>query len=71
LKTISTKEEVNEIRSLFNTDKYLKIVQLYKDAKLIDLYGTFIYSELLNLTCLEKGFNPLGASRQMNNIMKN
>jgi hypothetical protein len=71
LKVISNKSEVNEITSLLKTEKYLKIVQLYKEANARDMYGVFITSELLNLSCLEKGFNPLGASRRMNEIMKN
>jgi hypothetical protein len=70
LKTITNKAEVEEIVALIKTDKFLKIVDLYKISHPSDIYASGLSAELFNQACIDKGYNPIGAGRIVNELMR-
>ena len=70
LKTITSKTEVEEIVALLKTEKFIKIVDLYKISHPSDIYASGLSAELFNQACIDKGYNPIGAGRIVNEIMR-
>ena len=70
LKTISNKNEVEEIVSLLKTEKYVQLVDLYKISHPSDIYSSGLSAELFNQACIDKGYNPIGAGRIVNELMR-
>jgi hypothetical protein len=70
LKTISTKNEVEDIITLFKTEKYLQTIELYKKSHAYDIYASGLSAELFNEACIEKGYNPIGAGIIANKLMR-
>ena len=69
-KPISTKTQVEDIIGLFKTDKYKKLIEQYESSHLPDMYGSGLTAELVNNACIDKGFNPIGAARIINDLMR-
>lgn len=70
LKTITSKSEVEEITALFKTEKFIEIVDLYKISHPPDMYASGLSAELFNQACIDKGYNPIGAGRIANQLMR-
>lgn len=70
LKRITTKKEAEEILSGIKDLKYKTLVEKYAKAKIPDMYNSRITAELLNKVCLEKSYNPLGASKAIDSLLK-
>jgi len=70
LKKLSTKEQGLEIAKVGNSDKIKQLVERYKITNTGDMYGAGLNAEIMNQVCLELGFNPIGAGRAMNKIMR-
>ncbi|MEJ7822217.1 MAG: hypothetical protein WKF85_07845 [Chitinophagaceae bacterium] len=70
LKTITNKAEVEEIASLFKTEKFVRIVELYKISHPSDMYASGLSAELFNQACIDKGYNPIGTGRIANELMR-
>lgn len=70
LKTITSKTEVEEIASLLKTKKFIKMVDLYKISHPSDMYASGLSAELFNQACIDKGYNPIGAGRIANELMR-
>lgn len=70
LKTITSKTEIEEIAALIKTDKFIKIVDLYKISHPFDMYAAGLTAELFNQACIDKGYNPIGAGKIANELMR-
>lgn len=69
LKTITNKTEVEEIAAVLKTEKFIKLVALYKISHPADMYASGLSSELFNQACIDKGYSPIGAERIINELM--
>ncbi|WP_160068508.1 hypothetical protein [Sphingobacterium bovisgrunnientis] len=72
LKPISNSSEANFLMEQFEAEKYKPFLQKYFNSDLAknDMYGSYIMSIMLNIICLDNGFNPLSAGRTINIFYK-
>jgi hypothetical protein len=70
LKTVTTREEANEIIETAKSDHFKTLVEQYAKTKTQDMYGSGLSAELLNRACIEKGYNPFGAGVVINKLMR-
>jgi hypothetical protein len=67
---LSTKAQADEILLLLRTEKYKKLGKLYKKSHISDMYAAGFSAEILNLACIDKKLNPIGAGVLINKIMR-
>jgi hypothetical protein len=65
MRQIKTKKDVEEIIEEMRKAKYEVLFDRYKRTNITDLWESGFASEFLNRACIEKGFNPIGASKMM------
>lgn len=70
LKPISTINDANKIIETANSEIFKPLLEKYARTQNVDMYGTGIRSEILNLACIERGYNPIGAGRAIKKAMK-
>lgn len=70
LKQVTTKEDVDKLVETLKGDKFKTLIKRYEKTKIFDMYGSGISAELLNRACIEKGYNPIGAGRIINKLMR-
>lgn len=70
LKKVTTMEDAEAIIDFVKSGKFTHLVERYSKTKIFDLYGSGFSAELLNRACIEKGYNPIGAGRSINNLMR-
>ncbi len=70
LKNVITKAEANEIIEVMKSDRYKMIEEKYSKTDTWDMYATGLLAELLNRACIEKGYNPVGAGRAINSLLR-
>jgi hypothetical protein len=70
LKKVTTKDEVMEIIEATKSDNYKTLVEKYSKTETRDMYASGLSTEILNRACIEKGYNPIGAGRTINNLMR-
>lgn len=70
LPSISTEEDVNRIIDLTRSEKYSKLVEVYTHSQTQDIYGAGLAGELLTLSCIELGYNPIGAGGKVDSITR-
>lgn len=68
--TINNVADVDKILTQLQLEKYRKIVEMYIKEKTGDMYLSGITSELYTLSCIELGFNPIGASFKIDSIRR-
>jgi hypothetical protein len=70
LRKVTTKEDAIIIAKAIQSDKYKSVIESYKRTTISDMYNSGITAELLNRICIDNGFNPKGAGRAMNTLMR-
>ncbi len=70
LKKVATKDEVMGIVETTKNEKYRTLVEKYSKTETSDLYASGLSAEILNLACIEKGYNPIGAGRAINKLTR-
>lgn len=70
MKKVTTKNEVLEIVGDFKSEKYKLLAEKYYKTEIGDMYGSGFSAEILNRACIEKGFDPIGAGRIINRLMR-
>ncbi|HEY1019103.1 MAG TPA: hypothetical protein VGE25_08905 [Sediminibacterium sp.] len=70
LKNVTTKSEVNEIIEVANSDSFKTLIEKYSKTETRDMYASGLSAELINRACIEKGYNPIGAGRAINVLMR-
>jgi hypothetical protein len=70
LKKVTTKDEVMEIIEATKSDNYKTLVEKYSKTETRDMFASGLSTEILNRACIEKGYNPIGAGRIINNLMR-
>ena len=70
LKKITTKDDVMEIIEATKSANYKTVVEMYSKTETHDMYASGLTTEILNRACIEKGYNPIGAGRTINNLMR-
>lgn len=70
LKKVTTKSEVEEIMDAAKGNHFKLLAEKYANTKTGDMYGSGFSAEILNRACIEKGYNPIGAGRIINKLMR-
>jgi hypothetical protein len=70
LKKITTKDEVKEIMETAQKEDFKILAEKYKKTNINDMYAAGFTAEILNLACIAMGFNPIGAGREINKLMR-
>lgn len=70
LKKISTKEQAQEIFDEVKNGSFKAVIDRYERTKPQDYYASGLTSEIINLACIKKGYNPIGAQQTMNALLK-
>ena len=70
LKKVTTKSQVLEIIDTVKSNQFKLLAEKYRKTKTGDMYGSGFSAEILNRACIEKGFNPIGAGRVINKLMR-
>lgn len=70
LKKLTTMEEAKEVIEAMKSDKFKALAQRYVKTETRDLYAAGFSAEILNRGCIEKGYNPVGAGRTINKLMR-
>lgn len=70
LKKVTTKSQVLEIVETAKSNQFKLLAEKYRKTKTGDMYGSGLSAEILNRACIEKGFNPIGAGRVINKLMR-
>jgi hypothetical protein len=69
-KKISTREQAQEIFDEVKSGSFKEVVERYERTKPQDLYASGLTSEIINLACVKKGYNPIGAQQILNALLK-
>jgi hypothetical protein len=70
LKKVTTKIQVLEIMDVVKSNQFKLLAEKYRKTKTGDMYGTGFSAEILARACIEKGYNPIGAGRVINKLMR-
>lgn len=70
LKKVSTKDNAMEIIETMKSSKFKALIEMYSNSKPMDMYTAGLSAEILNLACIEKGYNPIGAGRAIKGLMR-
>ncbi|WP_129022341.1 hypothetical protein [Edaphocola flava] len=70
LPNISTIEQVHKILELTQSEKFKKIAISQAKSGTTDIYGAGFAGEVLTSSCIELGFNPVGAGRKIDSIVR-
>lgn len=52
------------------SNQFKLLAEKYAQTEPGDMYGSGLVAEILNRACIEKGYNPLGAGRVINQLFK-
>lgn len=70
MKKVITKNDVLEIVDALKSDQFKLLAEKYSKTEIGDMYGSGFSAEILNRACIEKGFDPIGAGRIINKLMR-
>jgi hypothetical protein len=70
LKKVTTKSQVLEIMEVVKSNQFKLLAEKYCKTKTGGMYGSGFSAEILNKACIEKGYNPIGAGRIINKLMR-
>jgi hypothetical protein len=70
LKKITAKNEATKVVEEMKNEKFRPLVESYANSETRDMYAAGLAAELLNRACIDKGFNPVGAGKAINSLMK-
>lgn len=70
LPNITTIEQVGEILKLTQSEKFKKIAMSHAKSVTTDIYGAGYAGEVLTSSCIELGFNPVGAGKKIDSIVR-
>jgi hypothetical protein len=70
LKRVTTKKQVLEITDVENDEEFKLLAQKYARSNVNDMYLSGFSAEIINRSCIKKGYNPVGAGRVINKIMR-
>ena len=70
LKPIVTKQDVDVILNDMKSDKYKTVIEQYKATNTNDMYNFLISSEMLYLSCINNGYNPINAGAKVTALLK-
>ena len=69
LKKVSTKNQVLEITDVENDEEFKLLAEKYAKSNVNDMYLSGFSAEIINRSCIKKGYDPVGAGRVINKIM--
>ncbi|WP_222165182.1 hypothetical protein [Edaphocola aurantiacus] len=70
LPNIATIEQVHKILALNQSEKFKKIAVSHANSETGDMYASGYAGEMLTRSCIELGFNPVGAGRKVDSIAR-
>ncbi|GGH27417.1 hypothetical protein FAZ19_18970 [Sphingobacterium alkalisoli] len=68
LKPIDTEEDAREIVAELKSEKVKEWADAYMSNPVKDMYGTVFTAEIMNRVCISLGYNPIGASRAVQEL---
>lgn len=71
LPNIKTKIEAEKLLEFYKSQKIIDMIKKYRSNNIYDMYGTALRSEILTSFCIQNSYNPYGAGRIINELMKN
>lgn len=70
LKKVTTKSQVLEITDVENDEEFKLLAEKYAKTNVGDMYLSGFSAEILTRSCIRKGYDPVGAGRVINKIMR-
>ncbi|MNS44349.1 hypothetical protein D3C72_767900 [compost metagenome] len=70
LPNISTIEDVQKILEIGQSEKFKKSAMSHANSQTADIYASGYAGEVLARSCIELGFNPVGAGRKVDSIIR-
>ncbi|SEL75699.1 hypothetical protein [Parapedobacter koreensis] len=67
---ITTKEEAQQVLDYLNSEEVKKLVQIYRETDVPDMYGSGLFAELINIACIKFGFSPIGANKVLQEFIQ-
>jgi hypothetical protein len=69
-KKITKKEEAQEIIKRRDGETFKYLLEKYSKTETHDMYNAGLSAELINLSCIQLGYNPMGAGRKIRALLK-